>query len=73
MHTAERTEQFPINSYVMAKYENHHEHRPPTKLHPIKKGPFRVVNYTGSIYTVQNLVTMKNEDYHVTNLEPFSR
>ena len=69
MHTAERTE-FPINSYVMAKYENH-EHRPPTKLHPIKKGPFRVVNYTGSIYTVQNLVTMKNEDYHVTNLEPY--
>ena len=69
MHTPERTE-FPINSYVLAQYENL-EHKPPSKLHPHLKGPYQVVNYTGSIYTVRNLVTNKLEDYHITNLRPF--
>ena len=35
------------------------------------KGPFRVVNCNNNIYTVQNLVSSKLEDYHVTNLRPF--
>ena len=69
MHTPERTE-FPINSYVLAQYENL-EHKPPSKLHPHLKGPYQVVNYIGSIYTVRNLVTNKLEDYHITNLRPF--
>ena len=69
MHTSERTE-FPINSYVLIQYENS-EHRAPSKLHPHLKGPFQVVNYAGSVYTVRNLVTNKLEDYHITNLRPF--
>jgi len=69
MHTPERTE-FPINSYVLAQYENL-DHRAPSKLHPHLKGPYQVVNYSGSIYTVRNLVTNKLEDYHITNLQPF--
>jgi hypothetical protein len=69
MHTSERTE-FPINSYVLAQYENL-EHKAPSKLHPHLKGPYQVVNYSGSVYTVRNLVTNKLEDYHVTNLRPF--
>jgi len=69
MHTPERTE-FPINSYVLVQYENL-EHKPPSKLHPYLKGPYQVVNYVGSIYTVRNLVTNKLEDFHITNLQPF--
>ena len=69
MHSPLRTE-FPINSYVLTRYENL-QHKPPSKLHPYKKGPFQVVNITGSVYTVRNLVTNKLEDYHITNLQPF--
>jgi len=69
MHSPERTE-FPINSYVLVRYENL-EHKPPSKLHPYLKGPYQVVNYTGSIYTVRNLVTNKLEDFHITNLQSF--
>ena len=69
MHTAERTE-FPINSYVLVQYENI-EHKPPSKLHPQLKGPYQVVNYNGSIYTVRNLVTNKLEDFHITNIRHF--
>ena len=58
---------FPVGSYVLVQYEN----RPPSKLHPQLKGPMRVVNNIGSRYTVQNLVTMKLEDFHVTRLKPF--
>jgi hypothetical protein len=69
MHTSLRTE-FPINSYVIARYETS-QHKPPSKLHLLQKGPFQVVNITGSAYTVKNLVTNKLEDYHITNLQPF--
>ena len=64
---------FEINSYVIANFENE-DHRPPDKFSPFFKGPFRIVNtYQGNknIYTVQNLLTNKLEDYHVTNLRPF--
>jgi hypothetical protein len=66
-HSALRTE-FPINSYVLVDYDT----RPPTKLHTNLKGPMRVVNFVGSRYTVQNLVTNKLEDFHVTQLHPFN-
>jgi len=69
IHTAEHTE-FPINSYVFVQYENL-EHKPLSKLHPNLKGPYQVVNYEESIYTVRNLVTNTLEDFHITNLCPF--
>ena len=47
------------------------QHKPPSKLHPYQKGPFQVVNITGSVYTIRNLVTNKLEDYHITNIQPF--
>ena len=51
-------------------------HSPPSKLHPKLRGPFRIISKTtrnnqGSIYTCENLVTNKLEDFHVTNLQPF--
>jgi hypothetical protein len=66
-HSSTPTE-FPINSYVLVDYEN----RPPTKLHTNLRGPMRVVNFVGSRYTVQNLVTNKLEDFHITQLRPFT-
>ena len=62
--------EFPINSYVLVQYETK-DHKPPTKLHMQLKGPMRVVNFNGSRYTVQNLVTNALEDFHVTNLRVF--
>jgi hypothetical protein len=32
----------------------------------------RIVNFVGSRYTVQNLITNKLEDYHITQLRPFN-
>ena len=62
--------EFPINSYVLVKYEND-QHRPPTKFHTKLRGPLRVVNKMGAIYTCENLVTNKLEDFHIKLLTPF--
>lgn len=64
--SAKRTE-FPINSYVLVQYRE----RPPTKFHTNWAGPMRVVNFKKSTYTLQNLVTNKISDYHVTQLKAF--
>ena len=63
--------EFPINSYVLVNYEGE-DNKPPTKLHTYLRGPLRVVNYNGPIYTLQNLVDPTIlEDYHVKLLHPF--
>ena len=64
--------QFPIDSYVLVKYER----GPPTKLHPVFKGPMRVVNIKRrgnqpSTYVCEDLVTHKYHNFHVKNLKPF--
>jgi hypothetical protein len=74
-----RETEFPINSYVLVQYENRggpKDHAPPTALHPILRGPFRVVtrhsrNSQGTIYTCEHLATRKLEDFHVKLLQPF--
>ncbi len=58
---------FPINSYVLAEYETSRPSKFTTNLH----GPYRVVNVTGSVYTLQNLVTNKCVDFHVKLLREF--
>jgi hypothetical protein len=59
--------QFPINSYVLVDYPD----RPPTKLHPIKKGPMKVINNIGAEYVLLNLVNNKEEHIHISRLSPF--
>ena len=68
-----RTE-FAMNSYVLTSYPigMNGTRKPPTRFHPILKGPYRVINSSGPKYTIQNLVTYRNEDVHVTNLRPFN-
>lgn len=65
-YSPQRTE-FPLNSYVLVSYHN----RPTSKFHSNLRGPLRVVNFNKSMYTLQNLVTNKNEDVHITQLKPF--
>ena len=58
---------FPINSYVLVNYETQKD----TKLHTVKHGPYRVINHIGTVYTVENLVTGKHMDFHVTLLTEY--
>jgi transposase InsO family protein len=60
--------EFPINSYVLF---NHPEGRA-SKLSMTKRGPYRVVNIQGSQYTIQDLITERNIDTHISNLSPFN-
>jgi len=60
--------EFPINSYVLVVPPE--GNRP--KLSPKKKGPYRVVNFVGSKYTLQDLITSKNFDIHISKLSPFN-
>ena len=69
-HDGKQITEFPINSYVLVNYEST-DNKPPTKLHTFLHGPLRVVSHIGPIYTLQNLVTMKNEDFHVKLLHPY--
>jgi hypothetical protein len=69
-HDGRELTEFPINSYVLVNYEST-DNKPPSKLHTFLHGPLRVVSNIGPIYTLQNLVTMKNEDYHVKLLHPY--
>jgi hypothetical protein len=67
--------EFELDLYVLVKYEND-DHAPPTKVHPVLRGPFKVVavrtrDTKGTIYTCRNLATNKLEDFHVKLLQPF--
>lgn len=59
--------EYPVNSYVLVNYHN----RPPSKLHTNLKGPLRVVSFDKSIYVLQDLVTNRLQNIHISNLRPF--
>ena len=64
--------EFPINSYVLIGYpKTSHHSGPPSKFHTNLKGPYQVVEKSGTRYTVRNLVTNKLEDFHITLLREF--
>lgn len=60
--------EFPINSYVLFT----HPENDRSKLRMKKKGPYQVVNFVGSKYTLQDLLTGKIFDTHISNLSPFN-
>ena len=63
-----------INEYTMVKCETT-DNVASSKLHPWHpkvRGPLRVIaNISSNIYACQNLITTKNEDFHVKFLVPF--
>lgn len=64
--------EYPINSYVLVKYPTTAMgNQPPSKLLAPWRGPLRVINSVGSKYSVQDLVTSKIEDVHVSLMKPF--
>jgi hypothetical protein len=64
--------EFPIGSYVKVRpNQSAFGHKGPTKLHTPWQGPYRVVNHVGSVYTLQDLVTLQNRDVHVTNIQEY--
>ena len=71
--TSHADTEFPINSYVLEEYPDTGLRRgPPSgKMFPNKRGPLRVVNHIGVNYTVQDLVTGKPHDTHVTRLSEY--
>jgi transposase InsO family protein len=69
---ADRPTEFEPNSYVLVQYPmTRMGRRPPTKLHTPWRGPLRVISNLGPKYTLQNLVTGKSEDMHVSCLKQF--
>jgi hypothetical protein len=70
----EKITEFPINSFVLVKYETT-DNLPPSKLHPLLRGPYKIINKVhreeGDIYTCQDLVTNKLYDFHVKLLSPY--
>jgi transposase InsO family protein len=58
---------YPVNSYVLVKYND----RPPSKLNTPLKGPMRVIAVDGAKYTLQDLVLDRIQHVHVSKLRPF--
>ena len=58
---------FEIDSYVLALNPK----GPETRLHCKWLGPFKVVTFDKSQYTILNLITHKTRDVHASQLKPF--
>ena len=56
------------DSYVLVHYRTG---LPPTRLHKNWKGPMRVIKVLNSLYTLLDLITGKEKDYHVSDMKPF--
>ena len=56
------------NFYVLVHYRTG---LPPTRLHTNWKGPMRVIKGLNSCYTLLDLITGKENDYHVSDMKPF--
>ena len=56
------------NFYVLLHYRTG---SPPTRLHTNWKGPMRVIKGLNSRYSLLDLITGKEKDYHVSDMKPF--
>ena len=65
--TTEEITVFPVNSYVLCKYNS----LPPTRLHTRWQGPFKVVSFVDSEYVIQDLITKKDRHVHASTLKEF--
>ena len=60
--------EYLLNSYVLVHYRTG---LPPTRLHTNWTGPMRVIKGLNSRYTLLDLITDKEKDYHVSDMKPF--
>ena len=72
LHISDKQQQtpkeYPIGSYVLVHYRSG---SPPSRLHTSWRGPLRVVSSSASKYTLYDLVSNKEKDYHVSDLKEF--
>ena len=60
--------EYPVGSYVLVHYRTG---LPPTRLHTFWHGPMRVTKGLNSRFTLLDLITGKEKDYHVSDMKPF--
>jgi hypothetical protein len=75
METADKgpPTQFAIDSLVLCEYPNQQIRRgAPNKLHPVLKGPMKVIERHGDEYVCEDLITHSRERVHVSRLRTFS-
>ena len=60
--------EYAIDSYVLVHYRTG---LPPTRLHTSWKGPMKLIKGLNSRYTLLDLITGKEMDFHVSDMKPF--
>ena len=60
--------EYAIDSYVLVHYRTG---LPPTRLHTNWKGTMKVIKGSNSRYTLLDLKTGKEKDFHVSDMKPF--
>ena len=64
--------EFDIGTYVLVEHRQNPLRRgPSSKLLPFLKGPMRVIAKQDNTYTLQDIVNMRQYDYHIKNLRTF--
>jgi hypothetical protein len=64
---------FDVGSYVLVEHRHNPLRRGPrSKLLPFLKGPMRVIAKRDNTYSLQDIVSMRQYDYHIKNLRVFN-
>ena len=64
--------EFEIGSYVLVEHVHSNLRRGPrSKLLPFLKGPLKVIAVNGDVYTLRNLLTRQDKEYHVRRLHKY--
>ena len=64
--------EFEIGSYVLVEHRHNPLRRGPrSKLLPFLKGPMRVIAKKDNTYSLQDIVNMRQYDYHIKNIRAF--
>jgi hypothetical protein len=65
--------EFEVGSFVLVEHvQNKLRRGPDSKLLPFLKGPMKVVQRKNDVYTLRNLVTQREKDYHVKRLHRYN-
>ena len=59
---------FLPDTYVLVHYRTG---SPPTRLHTFMRGPMKVIEDRDSLYKLLDLITLKEKEYHVSDMQPF--
>ena len=55
-------------TYLLVPYRTGH---PPTRLHTFWRGPMRVISGSNSRFTLYDLISHVEKEYHVSDMKPF--